>query len=143
MSVPAAITTARDQLAADLIVSLGWDDTPESGFPVSPGSEIHANPDQVVFITVTPGPGYVTEEGGADAWAFQARVRGPADQPQAALAAAQLLDWMILQGPYPATVDGVPVLACTRMGSPPSALPLDEGDKRFEFTASYIITTGS
>ena len=110
---------------------------------LSPGSEIHDSPDQIVFITATGGPGYLTEEGGVDAWSFQARLRGPADQPQAALAAAQLLDWTILTAAYPAQVDGVRVITCYRMGSPPSALPLDPADKRFEFTANYIIVIGA
>lgn len=143
MTTPAAITVARDQLVCDMLAAFGWDTAEETGYPLSPGSEITDNPDQAVFITVTPGPGYLTEEGGADGWGFQARVRGPADQPQAAIAAAQLLDWTILQGPYPVSVDGVRVLSCHRLGSTPGALPLDENDKRFEFTASYIIVTGA
>lgn len=142
MSTPAAVTVARDQLVCDMLTAFGWDGTQETGYPLSPGAEIHDNPDKLVFITATGGPGYQTEEGGVDAWSFQARVRGPADQPQAAMAAAQLLDWMVLQGPYPVSVDGVRVLNCQRLGSPPAALPLDEGDKRFEYTASYIVTIG-
>ena len=143
MTVPAAVTVARDQLVCDMIAAFGWDNAEETGYPLSPGSEIHDNPDKLVFITATGGPGYVTEEGGVDAWSFQARVRGPADQPQVAIVAAQLLDWTVLQGPYPVSVDGVRVLNCQRLGSPPSALPLDENDKRFEFTANYIIVTGA
>ena len=143
MTIPAAVTVARDQLVCDMLAAFGWDNAEETGYPLSPGSEIHDNPDKLVFITATGGPGYVTEEGGADAWSFQARVRGPADQPQVAIAAAQLLDWTVLQGPYPVSVDGVRVLNCQRLGSPPSALPLDEADKRFEFTANYIIVTGA
>ena len=50
---------------------------------------------------------------------------------------------MILQGPYPASADGVRVLNCQRLGSPPAALPLDENDKRFEYTANYILTIGA
>ena len=87
MTVPAAVTVARDQLVCDMIAAFGWDNAEETGYPLSPGSEIHDNPDKLVFITATGGPGYVTEEGGADAWSFQARVRGPADQPQVAIAA--------------------------------------------------------
>lgn len=143
MTVPAVITVARDQLICDFLTAAGWDAAEETGYPLSPGSEIHDNPDQIVFITATGGPGYLTEEGGADAWSFQARVRGPADQAQAALSAAQLLDWTILTASYPVNVDGVRIINAYRMGSPPAALPLDEADKRFEFTASYIIVTGA
>lgn len=143
MAIPAAVTVARDQLVCDLLAGFGWDTAEETGYPLSPGSEIHDNPDKIVFITATGGPGYVTEEGGVDAWSFQARTRGPADQPQVAIAAAQLLDWVILQGPYPASADGVRVLNCQRLGSPPAALPLDENDKRFEYTANYIIVIGA
>ena len=143
MTVPAMVTVARDQLVCDLLAQAGWDDSQETGYTLSPGSEIHDNPDQIVFIVATGGPGYVIEEGGADAWSFQARVRGPADDPQAASVAAQLLDWTILTASYPVSVDGVRVLNCQRMGAPPSALPLDPNDRRFEFTANYIVTTGA
>ena len=39
-------------------------------------------------------------------------------------------------------VDGVTVANITRLGSPPSPLPLDPADRRTEFTCTYIITTG-
>lgn len=143
MTFPAVITTARDQLVCDMLAQFGWDASEETGYPLSPGSEIHDNPDKIVFITGTGGPGYLTEEGGVDGESFQARTRGPADDPIAAKIAAQTLDWLILAGPYPVLVDGVRVLNCQRLGSPPAALPLDEADKRFEFTATYIIVTGA
>ena len=95
-----------------------------------------------MFLTPTGGPGYGTEEGGVDAWGFQARLRGPSDDPAAAMAGAQLLDWTILTGPHPVRVDGVNVLNVQRLGAPPSPLPPDPSDRRFEYTADYILTTG-
>ena len=142
MTTPAVILTPRATVIIDWITLAGWDTTQEVGFPLLAGSEIVTMPDKAVFITGTGGPGYTTEEGGTDAWSFQARVRGPEDDPLAADAAAQLLDYVILHGPHPVTVDGVPVLNVQRLGSPPSALPLDPSDRRFEFTCNYILTTG-
>jgi hypothetical protein len=142
MTTPAVILTPRATVIIDWITLAGWDTTQETGYPLLPGSEIVTMPDKAVFITGAGGPGYTTEEGGTDAWSFQARVRGPEDDPLAAEAAAQLLDYMILHGPHPVTVDGVPVLNVQRLGSPPSPLPLDPSDRRFEFTCNYILTTG-
>jgi hypothetical protein len=140
MTTPLAISTPRTQVIINLLAAAGWDGAQEAGYPVYPGPEILTEPDKAVFVTPTGGPGYLTEEGGADGWSFQARLRGPSDDPDAAMAAAQLLDWTILQGPYPVTVDGVRVLNCQRLGSPPAALPLDPSDRRFEYTASYILS---
>lgn len=142
MTTPAVITVARSQVIIDWLTSTGWDVTQETGFPLFAGPEILLEPDRAVFITGTGGPGYTTEEGGTDAWSFQARLRGPADDPLAAEAAAQLLDYVILRGHCPVTVDGVSVLNVQRLGSPPSPLPLDPSDRRFEFTCNYILTTG-
>jgi hypothetical protein len=139
----AATATARSQVVIDWLVSAGWDTTQETGYPLYPGPEILAEPDKAVFITATGGPGYVTDEGSADAWSFQARLRGPADDPQEAERAAQLLDWTILNGPHPVTVDGTPVLNVQRLGAPPAALPLDPASRRVEYTGNYIITTGA
>lgn len=143
MTTPALITTPRAQVIIDWIASAGWDITQETGYPLFPGPEILFEPDKAVFITPTGGPGYTTEEGGTDAWSFQARLRGPADDPLAAQAAVQLLDWTILNGPHPVQVDGVNVLNVQRLGSPPSALPLDMNDRRFEYIANYIFVTGA
>ena len=142
MTTPAMITTPRATVVIDFLTSAGWDATQETGYPMFPGPEILTAPDKAVFITATGGPGYTTEEGGTDAWSFQARVRGPADDPDAAEAAAALLDWTILGALKPANVDGVRVITCFRAGSPPVALPLDPSDRRFEFTCNYIIVTG-
>jgi hypothetical protein len=141
--VPALITTPRAQLVMDWLALAGWDTAQESGYPLSPGPEVLSEPDKLVTVTPTGGPGYVTDEGGADAWSWQARLRGAADDPLGAQAAAQLLDWTILTGPHPVQVDGVNVLNVQRAGPPPSALPLDMNDRRFEYVANYIITTGA
>lgn len=142
MTTPAVITTPRVTVIIDWLTSAGWDTTQETGYPFFAGPEILAEPDKAVFVTPSGGPGYTTDEAGTDAWSFQARLRGPADDPLGAQAAAQLLDWTILNGPDHVTVDGVLVLNVQRLGSPPSPLPLDPSDRRFEYTANYIITTG-
>lgn len=142
MTTPAVITVARSTVIIDWLALAGWDMTQETGYPAFAGPEIVDAPDKAVFITATPGPGYRTEEGGTDSWGFQARLRGPEDDQLAAQAAAQLLDYAILHGPHPVQVDGVPVQNVQRLGSSPAALPLDPSDRRFEYTANYIITTG-
>jgi hypothetical protein len=142
VTTPAAVTVPRVTVIIGWLTAAGWDVTQETGFPLLPGPEIVDDPDQAVFITPAGGPGYTTEEGGTDAWSFQARLRGPADDPLAAQAAAQLLDYTVLRGPRNVLVGGVPVLNVQRLGGPPSALPLDPSDRRFEYTASYILTTG-
>jgi hypothetical protein len=143
MTVPAVITTPRTRVLIDWLVSAGWDITQETGYPLFPGPEILPSPDRAVFLTPTPGPGYTTEEGGTDAWGFQARLRGPSDQPDAAQAGMQLLDWTILGGPRGVTSCGVDVRNVQRLGSTPSPLPLDPSDRRTEYTCDYIITTGA
>ena len=143
MTTPALIIVPRAQLVIDWLTTAGWDITQESGFPLYAGPEILDEPDRAVFLTATGGPGYVTDEGGVDAWSFQARVRGAADDPLGAEAAAQLLDWTILHAFTPAWVDGIRVIVCHRLGSSPSPLPLDPADRRFEYTADYVITTGA
>jgi hypothetical protein len=142
VTTPAAITTPRVTVIIAWLTAAGWNGTQETGYPLYAGPEILTEPDKAVFVTATGGPGYVTEEGGTDAWSFQARTRGPADDPFAAQAAAQLLDWTILRGPRPSSACGVPVLNVQRLGGPPSPLPLDPSDRRFEYVANYVITTG-
>ena len=142
MTTPLVITTPRTQVAIDWLTMAGWDMTQETGYPALPGPEILDAPDKAVFVTATSGPGYRTEEGGVDSWGLQARLRGDADDPLGAQAAAQLLDYVILHGPHPVTVCGVPVLNVQRLGGTPVALPLDPSDRRTEYTATYIFTTG-
>jgi hypothetical protein len=142
MTTPLAITVPRVTVAIDWLALTGWDTTQESGYPLFAGPEILAMPDRAVFVTAAGGPGYTTEEGGTDAWTMQVRLRGPADDPLSAMAAAQLLDYTILRGPHHVLVDGVPVLNVARLGGPPAPLPLDPSDRRFEFTCNYILTTG-
>lgn len=139
----AAPTVAKTQVIIDLLTMLGWNVTQESGYPLLPGPEILDAPDRAVFLTPTGGPGWVTEEAALDCWGFQARTRGPSDDPLAAELAAQQLDVLILNGPYPARVDGMVITIVTRLGSPPAPLPLDPADRRFEYTCNYLITTGS
>jgi hypothetical protein len=139
---PAAPATAKSQLVIDFITGLGWDGAQETGYPLYPGPEILDAPDKAVFLTPSGGPGYVTEEAALDAWTFQARTRGPDDDPLAPELAAQQLDWYLLTARYPQQVDGVVIAMAARAGGPPSPLPLNPADRRFEFTCNYIVTTG-
>lgn len=138
MPVP---TIAKTQLVIDLVASLGWDTMQETGYPLVPGPEILTSPDRLVTVTPAGGPGWVTEEGALDTWSVQLRVRGPDDDPFAPELAAQQLDFLLFSGAGQ-TVDGVYVAAVTRVGSPPVPLPLNPQDRRFEYTCSYLITTG-
>lgn len=137
-----APAVAVEQLVCDWITSLGWDSRQEMGFPLYPGTEVLNDPDQAVFIAGTGGPGYTTEEPATDAVSFQARVRGPADDPLAARLAADTLDALILSASFPVQVDGTQIVHVHRLAGRPSMLPLDEADKRFELTASYVIVIG-
>jgi hypothetical protein len=142
MSHPAP-TVAAEQLVCDWIISLGWDAQQELGYPLYPGTEILNDPDKAVFIAGTGGAGYTTEEPATDAVTFQARVRGPADDPLAARLAADTLDALILSAPFPAHVDGVTVVHVHRLGGRPSMLPLDPGDRRYELTCNYVLVIGA
>lgn len=134
--------TAQTQVVMDWITSLGWDVTQESGYPLRPGPEITQEPDQIVHITGTGGPGYTTEEPATDAWSFQARVRGPANDPLKAEEAADLLDSMIRTASFPVVVDGVKIQNVHRMAGRPAPLPLDPADRRFEYTCNYVMIAG-
>lgn len=134
--------SASTQVIMDWITSLGWDIRQEAGYPLYPGPEIRIEPDRIVHITGTGGPGYTTEEPATDGWSFQARVRGPSDDPIAAETAAMLLDSTILGASFPAVVDGVHIQHVHRMSARPQPLPLDPADRRFEYTCSYIMIAG-
>jgi hypothetical protein len=135
---------ATAQLIIDWITSIGWDTEQELGYPLYPGPLILDEPDQSVWISPTGGPGYVTEEGGADALTFQAMVRGPSDDPFTPDSVAKLLDQMILAyGDIPAQVDGINIRSVHRLAGAPAALPVDPGDLRHTFTCNYVIIAGA
>jgi hypothetical protein len=133
---------AKTQVVMDWIGSLGWGEAQETGYPLFPGPEILTSPDRAVFITQTPGPGWVTEEAALDCWGFQMRVRGPSDDPLAPELAAQQLDALIVNARFPAVIDGVTIALVTRASGTPVPLPLDPSDRRFEYVCTYLITTG-
>lgn len=140
MTQPALIS--RTQVIIDWALTMGWDAAQETGWPLFPGPEILAAPDKAIFITTGTGPGYITEEGAADALSFQARVRGPSDNPLAAESAAFQFDALVFAyGQTPAVIDGVRVLTAHRLAGPPVPMPLDPRDRRFEFTCSYVFVT--
>jgi hypothetical protein len=135
-------TVGKTQVIEDWIISLGWDVTPETGFPVSHGPEIIGSPDRLLTITPSPGPGWITEEAGLDTWGFQARLRGPSDDPDTPQLMSERLDVLILNAPRNVTVDGVLIKMVTRSGGTPTPLPLDPQERRFEYVCTYLITTG-
>ena len=123
----------------DWLASLGWDDRQEYGAPLFPGPYVPDSPDKCVVVTATPGPGYVMEAA-ADAGAFQARVRGPQNDPAAAEQLAYALDSLILGAQFPAvTSSGQVIVHVHRLGGTPAPLSgsPDDGD-RYELTASYV-----
>jgi hypothetical protein len=134
--------TAQTQVIMDWITSLGWDTTQELGYPILPGPLILDEPDRSLWITLTGGAGYVTDEGAADAWTFQARLRGAPNDPLGPDAMAVMLDQLILAGSFPASADGVSIQHAHRLGGPPAPLPVDPADLRYEFTCNYVIITG-
>lgn len=139
---PGVPTVPKTGLLIALIAAQGWDDAQELGYPLKPGPEIVDTPDRAVFLTPAGGPGYVTEEASHDAWAFQARLRGPSDNPLEPELKMQQLDQLILTVACPAQIRGVTVSSVGRLGSPPVPLPLDPSSRRFEYTCTYLIVTG-
>jgi hypothetical protein len=134
--------TAQTQVIMDWIVSLGWDNREEAGYPLRAGPEIRDAPDKIVHITGNGGPGYLTEEPATDGWAFQARVRGPSDDPLTAEDAAGQLDKLILGAGFPVAVDGVKIVNVHRLAGRPAPLPLDPADRRFEYICNYVMIAG-
>jgi hypothetical protein len=125
------------------LVSLGWDVTEETGAPVKPGPYVPEMPDRLVVITSTPGPGFQLEAA-ADAQVFQARVRGPQMDQDAAEELAFSLDGLILGASFPAVVDGRTIIHCHRFGGAPAPLTgtPDSGD-RYELVCSYLLTAST
>lgn len=126
------------------ITNLGWDTRQEFGAPIFPGPYVPPEPDRIVVITATPGPGYVLE-GSADASAFQARVRGSQNDQADAEALAYLLDSLILGAPFPSVAaSGQVIVHVHRLGGTPSPLAAspDSGD-RYELTCNYLCIAGT
>jgi len=134
--------TAQTQVIIDWLGSIGWDGRQELGYPLLPGPYVPNEPDRAVVITGGGGPGYTTEEPATDASNWQARIRGPADDPFGAEQAAMDLDKLILNANFPVQVDGTWIVTCFRLGSGPTPLPYDPSDRRTEFTSNYVIVTG-
>jgi hypothetical protein len=128
------------------ILSLGWDGNQETGAPLVLGPYVPDEPDKLIVLTPTPGPGY-QREGATDLVGFQARARGPQGgdgSPHAQAAAEALayeLDKLIFAAAYPAVLPSgqVIVLARRLSGAPaPLAAGPDDAD-RFEYVTSYLI----
>lgn len=121
------------------LLSLGWDATQETGAPLFKGPYIQPMPDRCVTITATPGPGYQME-GAADVSAFQARVRGPQNDQDAAESLALQFDALIFSASFPAVVGGKTIVHCHRLGGPPSPLSATpDVAERSEYISSYVL----
>ena len=131
----------RDAIA--WVLSLGWDDTEESGAPVREGPRIRKMPDRLVTLSPTPGPGFVLEAA-ADAGAFQARIRGAQNDQDDAEHLAYLLDSLILGANFPAvTASGQVIVHIHRLGGTPSLLtPAPDDADRYEYVCSYLCISG-
>jgi hypothetical protein len=121
------------------VIAQGWDASQETGVPLFPGPYIQKMPDRIVTLTGTPGPGFVLESA-ADAQAFQARVRGPQNDQDAAEALALSLDSLILNAPFPAIAGARTLMFCKRLGGQPIPLAAaPDQAERYEFICSYIL----
>ena len=128
------------------ITALGWNITQETGAPLYLGPHVPPEPDRLVVISPTPGPGFQLE-GAADTSAFQALVRGQQGGDQSLHAqthAEQLayaLDALIFGAQFPATLpSGHVLMLVTRLGGHPSPLgPSADDADRFIFTCQYLV----
>lgn len=117
---------------------------------VTPGPELPPSmPGKCVVLTLTGGPGTLTEEGAFTAVSFQVRSIGEQNDPDSAEKLAWDLDRLFRAVPTQTVqvpADPAPVLvrlmSVARSGSPPSPLMVDDAD-RHHFVASYIATVGS
>lgn len=128
------------------LVSLGWDVTQETGAPLYLGPYLPPEPDRLVVITPTPGPGF-TLEGATDTSAFQALVRGQQGgdgslhaQKHAEKLAYQL-DALIFGARFPAVLtSGQVIVTAYRLGGHPVPLgPGPDDADRLTFVCSYLI----
>lgn len=132
---------------ADIVAwleDLGWDTTQESGAPILMGPYVEPEPDKLVTLTPTPGPGYILESA-ADASAIQARVRGGQfDQPGAEVLAFAL-DSLILGANFPAaSTSGKTIIHVHRLGGTPSPLaPNPDDGQRFSYICQYLVIAGT
>lgn len=111
------------------------------GLIVEAGPELPPSvPGQFVVLTVTGGPGLLTEEALFDGRSFQARCAGEQNNYDSAENLAMAVDsaFRLATG----TVDGTRVLSLERSGGPPSVLMVDDAD-RHHFVASYTATVQS
>jgi hypothetical protein len=128
------------------LTSLGWDGNQETGAPLVLGPYVPDEPDRLVVLTPTPGPGY-QRDGATDLTGFQARARGPQggdgspDAQAAAEALAYALDALIFTAAYPAVLPSgqVIVLARRLSGAPAPLGPMPDDGDRWSFVCSYLI----
>lgn len=109
---------------------------------VTPGPELPPSmPGKCAVLTLTGGPGTVTEEGLFTAVSFQVRAIGEQNDPDSAEQLAWDLD-LLLRAVPTVTLAGARIMSIVRSGSPPSPLMVDDAD-RHHFVTSYIATVGS
>lgn len=128
----------------DWIIGLGWDAAQETGAPVLKGPYVEDEPDKLVTLTPTPGPGYILEAAG-DVSAFQARVRGGQNDQDSAEDLAFELDSLILGAQFPAlSTSGKTIIHVHRQGGTPSPLGADPDDgDRYSYICVYLCIAGT
>lgn len=119
----------------------------DSYLVVTSGPELPPSmPNRCVVMTLTGGPGTLTEEGAFEQISFQVRCIGEQNDYDSAEGLAFAVDRLFRAVPTQtipvADADPVRLLSLVRSGPPPSALMVDDAD-RHHFVASYIATVGS
>lgn len=94
-------------------------------------------PDQLIVLTRTGGPGLMFE-GIYDAVTFQARVRGPQNDDDAAEDLALLVDAGFIEQPLPVIMGTHTVARIDRPGGGPAFLMRDSAS-RAHYTGNYLI----
>lgn len=101
------------------------------------GEELPSQPDRLVIVARTGGPGLALE-GIADVPSFQVRFRGAQRDPDDAETLADLGDRLILEAALPAMISGRHVYSITRVGSPPTEDRRDSAG-RTHLTCNYLL----
>ncbi|HEV2172916.1 MAG TPA: hypothetical protein VGR71_05080 [Nitrospira sp.] len=115
-----------------------------STFPhIREGPYIPDMPDELCTITLTGGTGFQME-GAADAPTFQARIRSQQQQQDTAEQQANVLDKLIFNAQFPATLaSGLKLLLVSRIGGAPSSIGPPDDAYRFDYVCNYYAIVGA
>lgn len=107
------------------------------------GPYIPELPNQLCTITLTGGTGFQME-GAADAPTFQVRVRSEQENQGTAEAQANLLDALIFQAQFPATLtSGLKLLLVSRTGGAPASIGPPDDAYRYDYVCNYYAIVGA